>query len=444
MNQKKKSVWFCPDTINASHESKTTSLNRQSTPKNDQRKGASRRQATTKVPFRFNQEDESVIDLAEDNETSNVLQTAEQRRAADDKLIDKFENGNLFLQLKMLDKVLPSLESKIGLESLLKELQSILNVGEFKVHRPSSKLRATPQSLKSSRKKLSGTEYKAEEALVDNAHKLKTNAEKSAEFTNNDVERRVAIDEKLDATAESELLQSTESSRTAKKVDELSKNKKASINTNCKLDPIEKGNFFRFAGLCRVILDLTKFCEIVLQNLKFIVERQADTDEFYRIAGSNLKQLTCLKSRLPEDLIKKYRCAKMFHEFSIGHYVEYFSNFFKKDKSANNYLLCTDVKDYLPELALWLELYIPLLVSLGNEVSYLSSRSSHFSWKQFSRVVQNNQEDMFMEFNFSGSPCRNDDFALKLISLVNVFIEDVSLVLLEKIKYLTENPDSKS
>ena len=131
----------------------------------------------------------------------------------------------------------------------------------------------------------------------------------------------------------------------------------------------------------------------------------------------------------------------MFHEFSTGFYVEYFSNFFKKDESGKKYLLCTDVKDYLPELARWLELYIPLLVSLRNEVSCLSL--SQFRWYQFSRLVGDRQNDLFTEFNFSGSPCENEDFAYELISLVNVFIEDVSAVLSEKIGYLTEKADLK-
>ena len=100
--------------------------------------------------------------------------------------------------------------------------------------------------------------------------------------------------------------------------------------------------------------------------------------------------------------------------------------------SANNYLLCTDVKDYLPELALWLELHIPLMVSLGNEVSHLNSSSSHTRWRRFSRLVCDRQNYMFIELDFTGSPCENENFAFKLISIVHVFIEDVSLVLSEK------------
>ena len=420
-------------------KSKTSKLNRQSTLKNYQRKVTSRRQATTEVPPRLYQECESGIDLAERNETSIILQTPEPRRAADDVLVDKVENGNMFFQLRMLDKVLPSLKSKIGMENLSKELQNILSDIELKVNHSSSKLGET---LEFSSKESSRIEYEAEEPLVCDAHKFKLNAKKFAESTNDNVEMRVATDEKLDAPAESVQLQPEELSRKAEKIVELSKNKKASSNKVWKLNPIESGTFLKFAELCRVILDLKKFCESVFQTLKFIVERQADTEEFYGIAGSNIKQLIYLRSRLPDDIIKKYKCAKMFHEFSTGFYVEYFSNFFKKDALAN-YLLCTDVKEYLPELARWLELHIPLLVSLGNEVSYLSTSSSQFRWRQFSRLVGDRQIDMFTGFNFFGSPCENEDFAYELISLVNVFIEDVSFVLSGKNEYLTEKADLK-
>ena len=42
------------------------------------------------------------------------------------------------------------------------------------------------------------------------------------------------------------------------------------------------------------------------------------------------------------------------------------------------------------------------------------------------------QNYMFIELDFTGSPCENENFAFKLISIVHVFIEDVSLVLSEK------------
>ena len=76
--------------------------------------------------MRLNEGDESRISLAEGNETSNISQTPEPRRVTDGKLVDKVENGNIFFQPKMLEKVLPSLASKIGLESLFKRAAKYL------------------------------------------------------------------------------------------------------------------------------------------------------------------------------------------------------------------------------------------------------------------------------------------------------------------------------
>ena len=196
MNQEKKGVLFSPDTV---IESKTSALNRQSRPRY-QLKVTKREAAPEVLPIL----DESETDSAEVNPQSNVLPIADQRTAADDKLVDKVENGSLFLQLKMLHKVLPSLAHKIGLESLLKELQSILNVNELTEHRPRPNQTKFKEPLQS-KVRLRGDE----------------------EFTDNKVEKSVT-DGNLDflvkdAPAVNKELQSAELSKIAEKIEDLNR-----------------------------------------------------------------------------------------------------------------------------------------------------------------------------------------------------------------------------
>ena len=430
MNQKEKKVSFSPETINVSHESKTSASSRQSTPFNRQ---TIRRSFAGPVPLRFNEEDEPVVDIAEVDVASNVLQTAEQRRAADDKLVDKVKNGNLFLQLKMLDEVLSSLVSKIGLESLTKELQNFLNLNEL---------------TKRIQKQAKLIEPLQNEVWLREADKV-------AEFTDTEVERRVGIDEKLDvlvedAPARSKQLQSVELSRKAETVEESKKNEKASrfdhdkLYTWVKEAPAEGVLLSRLVDLYKILKALTKFCKDIIKIIKVLDKYQPGTDDYYEKADVCINILNCLKPRLPEYLIDRYESSKLFHKFSTGSYVKYFSNFFKKDKSTKEPHLRRNIVNHLPELASWLQLYIPMLVEFGNAVSYLNITSWYEDWENRSRDILREPKRKFSEFNFSEPSCKSDEFALKLIDIVDVFIKDVSLELSEMIENLTEKLDVRS
>ena len=118
--------------------------------------------------------------------------------------------------------------------------------------------------------------------------------------------------------------------------------------------------------------------------------------------------------------------------------MKFFSKFLKTDDSVFNFYLRINILKYLPELANWLELHIPLLVNIENEVSCLNSSSSRFIWKQLSSVVENKQLDRFFESGLTFRPYKNYDFANELIMVVHFFIWDVDLVLSEMSEYQTK------
>ena len=354
-------------------KSKTSKLNRQSTPKNYQRKVTSRRQATTEVPPSMDQEDKSEIDQADVNDFKRLFNVVEQRRAADKNLVDKVENGRKLLQIKILNKVLLSLASKIGMESISDLLKSILNVDELTIQYHPSLRRAK-------------------------------------EFTDNKGEKRVAIDEKLDLMV--------------------------------KEAPAAGVVLSRLVDLYKIIKILTKFCQNIYEILAALDEYQPGSDDFFLKAGYCLDKLICLKTCLPEYLIGRYKSAELFHKFITEFYVKYYlSNFFVKDKSTKVTLLRRNILDQLPELAKWLQLFIPMLVEFVNKLSSLKPSTLYAHWKNSSRDIWREQLKFFSDFNFSGSPCKNNEFAFELMKIADVFIEDVSLEILEMCSYLTEKAD---
>ena len=373
MNQKEKKMLFSPDTTNVSHESKNSSSSRQSTPKDYQRKGTSRRQATTEVAPSMDQEDKSGIDQADVNDFKRLFNVVEQRRAADKNLVDKVENGRKFLQIKILNKVLLSLASKIGMESISDLLKSILNVDELTIQYHPSLRRAK-------------------------------------EFTDNKEEKRVAIDEKLDLMV--------------------------------KEAPAAGVVLSRLVDLYKIIKILTKFCQNIFEILNALDEYQPGSDDFFLKAGYCLDKLICLKTCLPEYLIGRYKSAELFHKFITEFYVKYYlSNFFVKDKSTKVTLLRRNILDQLPELASWLQLFIPMLVEFVNKLSSLKPSTLYAHWKNSSRDIWREQLKFFSGFKFSDSPCKNNEFAFELLKIADVFIEDVSLEILEMCSYLTEKAD---
>ena len=317
-------------------------------------KGTGGRPAPTAVPFGRNGADEPGSHIA-------VVQAADQRRAADDSLIDKILNGSLRLKLEVLEKVLPSLANEITLEKLLKELRIFLNVSELTEHRP-GQAQSKPKKLAKPKELL-----KAETVEESNKNELSRNLMlKKPDFFK-------------DARAVSVLLS-------------------------------------RLADLYKVLNLLTGFCKKISAHLKIIVERQSVIED---APALNIRQMIFLKTYPPEYLIKEYKCANLFHLFSTKFYVNYFLKL-----SAENYL-STPVVDHLRELARWLELYISLLVELKTLVLRLNGRTTPDDYAELHRGFRSEQDQMFLEFKFSDPPCENADFALQLIYVVDAFIEDV-------------------
>ena len=384
MNQEKKGVLFSPDTV---IESKTSALNRQSRPRY-QLKVTKREAAPEVLPIL----DESETDSAEVNPQSNVLPIADQRTAVDDKLVDKVENGSLFLQLKMLHKVLPSLAHKIGLESLLKELQSMLNVDELTedCSRPSQ------------------------------ANKFR------------------------------EPLQHETWSRKAEKIEESNQNENAIRLSLNKLDHMVKEApakgllLSRLVDLNKVIKALIRFCKNIFKTLEIIDDYPPGTDEFFEIAAFSIKKLISLKSYLPEYLKERYSCAKVFQQFSTGLYVERFSNLVEKDMSDEESHLCRNIVKHLPDFARWLKLYIQVLVEFGNALSYskLTTWYGHTE-KSPSETgdILHEQKEMFWRFSSSSLPFKSQDFAYEFFNILDHFIEDVGSEVSEMSDYLCEKLD---
>lgn len=316
------------------------------------------------------------------------------------------EDGSILFGLKTLEEVLPPLVNKIGFENLLKEMQCILNVSELTEFFPSGNKRKLEEpsafaEFFREEEKLSKKQKKEEkkskildvQKFENLGCKFKYNAEKRDKYIRNKIKSKINMDEKLkvfveDASVDGVLLS-------------------------------------RLVDILKVLKILTRFCEHVFETLKNFVELPADTDELLEIAASNIKQLMCLKSGLPTYLVDRYNCSKLYIDFCDDFYMEYFLNFFTKDESAEDYVLRTDVVGHLQELARWLELYIPLLVKLSGLVSKLNGKTLPDEWEELYCDFLREQGKKFSEFKFSDSPCENVYFALKLIYIVQVLIEDV-------------------
>ena len=378
MNQEKKGVLFSPDTV---IESKTSALNRQSRPRY-QLKVTKREAAPEVLPIL----DESETDSAEVNPQSNVLPIADQRTAADDKLVDKVENGSLFLQLKMLHKVLPLLAHKIGLESLLKELQSMLNVDEL---------------------------------TEDCSRPNKTNKFR-------------------------EPLQHETWSRKAEKVEESNQSENAIRLSLNKLDhmvkeaPAKGVLLSRLVDFYKIIKALIAFCKTICETLKILDEYQPGTDEFFEMAILRIKKLICLKSYLPKYLIDRYHCAKVFEQFSTGLYVKYFSNLVKKDMSNDESRLFRNI-DFLAEFTRWLKLFVQVLVEYENALSYskLTSWYGHMEKFDISEIRDIICEQKKLESFLDSYDLPHDyEFAYEFVNIVELFIDDLGSEVVEMSDYL--------
>ena len=322
------------------------------------------------VPFRSNEVDEPGNNSAE----VNALQTTEQRRAAEDLLVEKVLSGGIRLQLKVLEKVLPSLANVITLENLLREMQIILNISELTEPSP-------------------GQAYSKLEK-IPNSEELIKKAELVEESNKNTESSRNLMQEKVNYLAQA--------------VSEPQS---------------------RLADLFEVLTLLTVFCKNIFVRLQILVERKPITVKVFEDVASIIKQLISWEISLPKHLIKKYKCAKLFYEFSTGFCVDYFLSFFTKTESDYDYIFHSHTVDHLKELASWFELYIQLLVKLGTSVFNLDGKISPDDYKQLYRGFLSEHDEMvksmFLGFKFSDPPCKNDDFALKMISIVYSFVKDV-------------------
>ena len=297
----------------------------------------------------------------------NSLQTAEQRRVTENLLVDKVLNGGLRLQLKVLVKVLPLLK-KTPLENFTREMQTVLNESQL-----------TDSSLA-------------------RAHSM--------------------LEKKLNSA---ELLKKAKIVEQSKINTMLSRNKMQE-KVNCLSHAVSEPRS-RLADLFEVLTLLTAFCKNIFVHLKIIVERKTITAKVFEVAASIIKQLINWKISLPKHLVENFKCAKLFYEFNTGFYVDYFRSFF----IDGGYVFHTRAVDHLQELASWFELYISLLVKLSGLISKLNGGTSLDEWQELYHCFLSEQVKKFLEFKFSDPPCKNEDFALQLIYIVNNLIEDVSL-----------------
>ena len=82
-----------------------------------------------------------------------------------------------------------------------------------------------------------------------------------------------------------------------------------------------------------------------------------------------------------------------------------------------------------------------MLEEFVNKLSSLKPSTLYGHWKNSSRDIWREQLKFFSDFKFSDSPCKNNEFAFELMKIADVFIEDVSLEILEMCSYLTEKAD---
>ena len=429
MNQKQKIVSFGPDTIDVSQEKSRESQvsSRESTPYYP-RKRTSERNYYPRTEEELSMLIRTPAQVEKLHSIFGALQAPGQEVTdANDELVEKIENGTILLQLKTLERILPSMANGIGFESLSIKLQSVLNVEKLTEHRPIPK------------QNMSG------DAQPFGENKLKIDAEKLAEFSETILESGGVNGENLGVSVEEATVDSeTEESAELSSEVEESNEKAGTSKMLTKLDPAECAFLFSVSELHKVILHLTKFCEDIFKTVKLIVARKADTDKFYRIVESNIKQLLCLEIRLPEKLTKRYGCAAAIYKFSTGFYVKYFSNLFKGPLFGKKYHHYKNNLNYLSKLACWLELLLPLLECLGNQVSCLTPSSSRFAFEQFSRVVQNKQTDLLDKSGLIVMPSENRHFANKLFTMVTFVLWDVNLVFSEMSKYQAEKLDAKN
>ena len=314
-------------------------------------------------------ESNKVGEVGNNSAEVSSLQAAEQRKAAEDLLVDKVLNGGLRLQLKVLEKVVPSLK-ETTLENFTREMQAVLNECQLTGYNSSGQKQCTLG-------KLSKTKELLKAKIVE---KLNRNKSLSKNL----------MQEKLDFFAK-----------------------------KCQAVSVLCG---RLSDLLKVLTLFTEFCKNIYSHLKTIVERQQVTDEPFEVAASNIEQLIRYNTCLRMHHIEEYECAKRFHKFT-KFYVNHFSDFFINHEFG--YHLRKNVVKYLQELASWLELFIPLLIKLGTSVFNVNGGTSPDEWQGLYRAYQIEQEKMFSEFEFADSPCDNENFAFLLNSIVDAFVKDV-------------------
>ena len=340
------------------------------------------KEVPTAVPFGSNEVDEPEINLTVVNalqatEQRKALQTAERRKAlqADERrkasealLVEKVLNGGLRLQFKVLEEIILALK-KTSLENF-----AVFNES-FTEHRPSRREQCKPGKLKSKAIRIN---------IVEDSN-IYTNL--SRDFM----------------------------------LDVIRKESRA-ISVLCG----------RVAELFKVLTLFTEFCKNIYLHLKIIVESQPVTeepfkitDESFEVPASNVEQLLRYNTRLPMDLIKKYKCAKLFYDFSTEFYLVLFLNMFI-DHESGYHLRKSDVT-YLQDLVRFLELYIPLLVEFTGFVSKLNGETEKpfDEWQKLYRGFQKGQKKLFSKSKFCDLTC-DANFAVQLNSIVDAFIEDVS------------------